>query len=131
MSMDTMIGDTLTTIPVDSLYKYSYVGQPYSHPDSRVRYQRYFAANRFVLTELLKGNICYSPIIHSHNLAVLFPDQVGTDFDFWRPADFAMLSKANKMDVLMMDGWKDSYGLSEEIKFCEKHGINVYYHALE
>lgn len=115
-------------VPFPPLYKYAYVGQPYSHAAPEIRQQRYEAGGRFVLDQLQKGFVCYSPILHSHNLAVMFPELIKTNFDFWRAADFAMLSKAHKMDVLMLPEWEKSYGLSEEIKFCGEHNIPIWYH---
>lgn len=110
---------------IPSVYEYTYVACPYSHDDPNVREARYMAAVSYCTQELLKGHVVYSPIAHCHGMQVLFPDKLPTAFEFWRHIDFTMLSKAKYMHVLMLDGWKNSVGVKEEIDFCDKNNIGV------
>lgn len=96
-----------------------YLAGPYSHEDKLVRQRRVqshaaalaFFANR---TEQL---CLYSPIVHWHGVA--HDHELPHDFSFWMQQDFHMIKQATAMWVLLLDGWRDSYGLSQELEFAK------------
>lgn len=70
---------------------------------------------------LLEGVVVYSPIVHSHAVARqarLDP----LDHAIWLPADKLMFGSAAGMIVAMLPGWRDSYGVAEEIKWARAAG---------
>lgn len=126
--MNTNYHDTIATLYKGmTVMNYHYIACPYSDDDAEVRNQRYLDASKYVAQELLRGVVVYSPIVHCHNLQLMYPTLLPTTFDFWRNIDFTMLSKASRMDVLMMPGWDKSVGVREEIAFCTRNNIDIHY----
>lgn len=102
-----------------------YLASPYSHQSATVMERRFDLVMGAAASLLRNGNIIYSPIIHFHPLSVAH-DLPG-DFDFWKNINFHMLTKADELWVLMLDGWEDSIGVAGEIAFAEKKFIKVTY----
>lgn len=101
----------------------TYIASPYSHPDPQVKVERYLAAVKAVAFYMKRGEFVFSPIVHSHPPATLH-DMSG-DFEFWRNYDTEMISKCDKVVVLMLDGWKKSEGVQSEIVIANGLGIPV------
>ena len=100
-----------------------YLASPYSHPDPFVREQRYLMAAK-ALSELLAAECwAYSPIVHCHELAKIV--DLPTHSAFWRRYDFHMLSLSTELLVLMLEGWKTSEGVREEIAEAARLNITV------
>ena len=94
-----------------------YIASPYSHYDTKTRKQRYDAVNCFCghLFES-QGLFVYSPIVHWHPIAV---EREWTGcFEQFRANDFHMLTLASEMYLLCLDGWEDSFGVRQELRFC-------------
>jgi len=90
-----------------------------------VREQRFDAVSEFTSKLIKGGMVAYSPIAHSHPLAVRY--DIRGDFDFWMPQNYGMLCKASRVIVLTLDGWKESVGVQAEIAFAEQCGLPVDY----
>lgn len=103
-----------------------YLASPYSiGADASLRQLRY-EYNLKVLAELtLKGEVVFSPIVHSHplSLAYKFPET----FDFWAKIDYAFLDLAEKLYVIMLPGWIESHGVGCEIEYMKKLGKPISY----
>lgn len=70
--------------------------------------------------ELLKVGIkVYSPIAHTHPLAV-YGDVDPMDHDIWLPFDEAMMKASDVLIVAHMNGWQESRGIAHEIEFFDK-----------
>lgn len=68
---------------------------------------------------LIAGVNVYSPITHTHPIAVhgnLDP----LDHAIWLPFDEAMMIAADVLIVARMDGWSESRGIAHEIQFFEE-----------
>lgn len=110
-----------------------YLATPYSHPDPQVRHERFFAAVTEAAERTARGVLCYSPIAHSHHIAQLLsviPHDLEADpgsFDAWRNHSLDMLRRCDSMEVVMMDGWRESIGIAGEIQYAEANGIIVEY----
>lgn len=102
-----------------------YIASPYSHPDSEVREARYKAAQKKNAEMLNLGLFAYSPIAHAHPIAL--EHELPTDFDFWREFNFDMITLAEELHVLTLDGWELSKGVKGEIEYAESLGISVVY----
>lgn len=66
-----------------------------------------------------------SPIVHCHSIAMhgaINP----LDHAIWLPFDMAMMSAADTLIVAHMEGWDESFGIGEEIKFFEAAGKPIF-----
>lgn len=100
-----------------------YLASPYSHPDPLIRKTRFLLAQERC-AELLKLNVwVYSPIVHCHEMAEVF--DLPTDFEYWRAYNFDMLRRADGMEVMQIDGWKESAGVKAEFQFARTAGIAI------
>ena len=62
-----------------------------------------------------EGRIVYSPIVHSHPLALL---GLPSDWPFWAEHNRAMLERSDVLAVLTLPGWKESRGVAAEIEIA-------------
>ena len=101
-----------------------YLASPYTHPDPAVREQRFEAACRAAAALTRAGHIVFSPVAHSHPIA-----QYGlpTDWGYWERTDRAFLERCDLLVVLMLDGWRESRGVAEEIGLAHGLGLPVRY----
>jgi hypothetical protein len=76
---------------------------------------------------LIKHGIpAFSPIAHAHPIASVCQIDP-TDHKIWLPADAPLMHAAEALLVVKLDGWSDSYGISQEIKaFQAMHKPIVY-----
>lgn len=109
------------------LTKMIYVASPYSHPSEIVRLGRYEFVTKLI--GQLQDHYPYAfigPITQSHHTAkYMLKDN--TEFVAWARRDLTYISRCNEVWVVMMDGWKESKGVIEEILFAETHAIRVRY----
>lgn len=74
---------------------------------------------------ILKGLNVYSPIAHTHTIAInsgIDP----LDHAIWMKFDEAMMKKSDALLVCQMAGWKESYGVSYEIEYFDKMNRPIY-----
>lgn len=102
-----------------------YLASPYSHEDPAVRQSRFHAACAAAAALMCRGRLVFSPIAHSHSIAQYLPDEMVCDFDFWMLQDLPMLIRAQRLIVLMLDGWRESRGVHREICFAVQHDIPI------
>jgi hypothetical protein len=102
-----------------------YLAVPYSHPDPEVRIERFKAANRMAGKLMHEGVHVFSPISHTHPIAVECGLPLG--FDFWREYDEKILRVCGKIVVLTIDGWSESKGVKSELEFASKLGLQIEY----
>lgn len=105
--------------------KLIYLASPYSHPDPMVKEMRYEQALQATVELMKQGHVIFSPIVHSHPVAVLhdFPG----NWEFWKTIDEVFISKSDELWVLMLDGWKESIGVNAEIQIAQAQGKPVVY----
>ncbi|MGU9981435.1 DUF1937 family protein [Phreatobacter sp. HK31-P] len=98
-------------------------------------YSKYPAGIDFAAADISKiagkliaeGTAVYSPIAHTHPIAIaagLDP----YDHTIWMPLDQHMMDAAEGMIVAMMDGWRESYGISLEITHFLEAGKPIHYY---
>ena len=83
-------------------------------------------ASRLTARLLQEGLSVYSPIAHSHPIAMhggLEP----RDHDIWIPFNELMMAKSDVLLVAHMEGWEDSYGIIQEIKAFGKAEKPIYH----
>ena len=96
--------------------KYIYLASPYSHPDPDVRSDRAAAAMAVAVDLMRAGLAVFSPIAHSHAIAMIH-DLPG-DWGFWEAQDIPLLHHAAELYVLTLDGWDSSRGVASEIAYA-------------
>lgn len=104
---------------------YIYLASPYSHPLPAVRYQRFKLVCRIAGRLMQDGNVVFSPIAHTHPITELCDLPKG--WDYWQKYDLAMILGSYKVIVCMMDGWRESKGVTAEIEIAHRYGIPVEY----
>ena len=102
---------------IDKLKKYNlcYVATPYSRYPGGIE-KAYQAACALCAQLLLAGVKVFSPIAHSHGIAVhgkLDP----LDHKIWLPFDEAVMQASNALLVAKMKTWEVSYGIDKEIEW--------------
>lgn len=103
-----------------------YLASPYSHDDPDIREER-FEAVCGVAAELMAEHIVvFSPIAHTHPIAE-HGNLDGMDADFWLKFDKEFILRSEVVWVLMLDGWRESYGVNWETEFAKEHDIPVGY----
>jgi hypothetical protein len=102
--------------------KLIYLASPYSHPDPAVREARWRVACRAAAQMMRRGELVFSPIAHSHSMC-----EVGLpgDWAFWREFDQRMIAVCDELRVLMLDGWRESAGVSAEVDIANGLGLIV------
>lgn len=75
--------------------------------------------------DLIRAGIpVFSPIAHTHPIAIhgaIDP----LDHSIWLPADAPMMAGARGLIVYCSEGWRDSYGIGEEIKAFTTAGKSI------
>ena len=101
-----------------------YLASPYSHPDSAIREERFRAACLAAAQLMGAGNVVFSPIVHSHPIAL---HGLPTDWRFWECHDREHLVRCDEVVVLMLDGWQESEGVHAEIRIAKELSKPVWY----
>jgi len=90
-----------------------YLASPYDHEDEAVRKERFEIASKAAAIMMKHGYIVHSPIAHNHPINKFISPPRG--YEFWLEQDFAWLDACDEVWVLSLNGWKDSYGIKEEV----------------
>jgi Domain of unknown function (DUF1937) len=105
--------------------KFWYLATPYSKWPTGLEDAFRFAVRQRGL--LLRAGVpCFSPIVHSHPVAVQC-DFDPLDHSIWLPSEEPILRAAHGLIVVMADGWRESYGVGEEIKAFDRDGKPIVY----
>lgn len=102
-----------------------YLATPYTKYKGGDIERAFVDAAKLAARLMLSGIKVYSPIAHTHPLAIhggIDP----LDLSIWLPFDEAMMTAAHVLIVAQMDGWEESKGIAHEIKFFEDHGKPIY-----
>lgn len=67
----------------------------------------------------------FLPITQSAMMAKYNPALRDGTFAAWKKVDLKVISKCDEVWVVKMIGWKESVGVTAEIKFARKKGIKV------
>ncbi|MEA1909555.1 MAG: DUF1937 family protein [Patescibacteria group bacterium] len=91
-----------------------YLASPYSHPDPAVREARNLSVCKKAGELMNHGYIVYSPIAHTHPIAVVC--NLPTDWEFWKQYDISFIEWADEVWIYTMPGWEKSRGIIAEIR---------------
>ena len=103
--------------------KLTYLATPYSHADVMVRIERYAIVTKVAAQRMDAGEVIYSPISHTHHMAVWHG--LPTSWEFWQDHCRAFLNASSKMIGLRPDGWQESVGVQAEIAIAEELGLAI------
>jgi len=102
-----------------------YLASPYSHESFGVRTKRYIAACKAAGELMSRGEEVFSPIAHSHGIALCGDLPIG--WEYWENIDRECLRVCSSVTVLKLDGWEQSKGISAEVAIAEELGLPVTY----
>jgi hypothetical protein len=102
-----------------------YLAMPYSHPDAKVRRQRFETVNRLAAKLMAKGMHIFSPISHTHPIAEAGDLPVG--WEFWEQYDRTILAVCCALIVVCADGFRQSAGVRAEIEIAKEMGLPITY----
>jgi len=102
-----------------------YLASPYSHPLSSVREDRFKRVSIVAARLLKEGKIVYSPIAHTHPIAVY--GELPNGWEFWEKIDRAFMQRCDSLVVVKMPGWEISRGVLAEIRMAHELGLMVEY----
>ena len=87
--------------------------------------QRFDVACRIAGALMAKGDVVFSPIAHTHPIAIWCALPRG--WDYWERYDREMLKCASKMIVVKMPGWDTSKGIAGELAIARDLGLAIEY----
>lgn len=102
-----------------------YLASPYSHPDHAVEERRFEEVCKIGGGLMAKGLVIFCPIAHTHPIAVRC--ELPRGWDYWKQFDHEFIAASSKVIVAMMDGWRESRGVTAEIAIAHELGIPVEY----
>jgi hypothetical protein len=104
-----------------------YLANPYHSEDSNIMDRRHnFLMDVLArLSHIENDLVFYSPIAHWHETAK--HHELPTDFHYWREKDFYMIRKSHSVWVVPFDGWRESFGVQQELEYAEDIGRPVMY----
>lgn len=98
-----------------------YLASPYSHPDPIEREARYLEAMRKLRFYVLEGIACFSPIVHSHEMAKIY--NMGRAWETWATYNREMLRQCWELHILQLPGWDASEGIKIEREWARQFEI--------
>lgn len=108
-----------------------YLASPYTNRSSAVEDIRYRQVRRATAALLKEGLQVFSPVLYSHPLYVHSPwltkNMENPWEELWKPLDFAFLRRCDEVWVLMIQGWRHSRGVSDEIAEALRMNMPVCY----
>lgn len=101
-----------------------YLASPYTHNDESVVEKRIeiYCKVDAVLTH---NGIFTAPPLLKH--FIIQHRKLPSDWEYWKHYSQALLSRCDSMIVLCLNGWLESVGVLEEIRYCDDHKIPVTY----
>ncbi len=83
-------------------------------------------AARLAARLMVGGVRVYSPIVHTHPMAV-YGKISPLAHEIWLPFDEAIMSKADALLVARLESWKASKGIAYEIDFFNRENKPIFY----
>lgn len=102
-----------------------YLATPYSKYMGGNLDRAFVDASKLAALLLVAGVKVYSPIAHTHPLA-MHGNLDPLDHDIWLPFDEAMMHAATVLIVAHMEGWRESKGIAHEIAFFRRRDKPIF-----
>jgi len=101
-----------------------YLASPYSGTPDEMEFRAFEA--RWYMGELLKkGIICYSPIWSMHHISL--SNGIPPDAKTWWAFNKVFMAASIGTIVACIPGWKQSFGIQEEIEYTRTFGRPIQY----
>ena len=100
-----------------------YLAAPYSHESHIIVAARVDTINQDAAKLMQYGHLVFSPISHSHYIAV--ENDLPKGFEFWQAMNHSFIDWSDAVYVLQLKGWEESNGIKDEIKYAEKHNKEI------
>ncbi len=100
-----------------------YLASPYSHNNPAIEEARFRMTRVYVAGKVKQGLALFSPIVYCHQFAREFG--YPGDAKFWLDFNTRMMKAASMVEVLQLDGWRNSRGVAFEIDFAKELNIPV------
>ena len=101
-----------------------YLASPYSHDDPKVREARFQAVCRVAGRLMREGVHVFSPIAHTHPIALA--GDLPKGWDFWAEFDRQMVQACEELWILRLPGWEMSTGVQAEIKLAKDFHMHAF-----
>jgi len=105
--------------------KIIYLALPYMHENKFIMEFRAMVSDVIAADLMNKGHIVYAPISSCHHIAVKYG--LPRDWEFWAKMDEEFIKACGKVSVITLRGWKESVGVTAELKIAKKHNIPIDY----
>lgn len=103
----------------------TYLSCPFSHDNPIIEVARWKISTQ-VAARMMGED---TPMIHNPLTASLLYQRINDDvpetWSFWEKVDLKYLAFSKELRVLRVNGWEESHGVGEEIKFAEANDIPV------
>lgn len=87
---------------------------------------RYRKTRQFAAKLINEGYLVFSPIVHCHPMAVVH--SLPRNYEFWQVYSTSfLLYWAEAVNVLCLQGWKESTGVKAELIIAKKAKLPVHY----
>ena len=103
-----------------AFWGFVYLASPYSHEDAAVRSFRHDAVCRLAGRLIDRGVLAFSPIAHSHPIAIR--QDLPAGWEFWERVDMALLDRCDGLAVVTLPGWRESVGVRAEVMRAAANG---------
>jgi len=90
---------------------------PYTNHDPEIVNARVTAINAHAAFLMNQRHIVFSPISHSHPIAI--ENDMPTTFEFWQRQNREFIVWCDVVMVLRLNGWQESRGLVDEMKYAK------------
>lgn len=105
---------------------YIYLASPYTAKSKSTRQRRYNQVLKFLSEQTSKGEVLFSPIVHSHAMLKYLPSENFT-WEHWAKIDHIFIDNSDGVLVLKIPGWKKSKGIAAEVEYAKGTGKEVVY----
>lgn len=95
-----------------------YLASPYTHEDPEVMDYRFNQVCEAAGALIQKGFLVFSPIAHTHPIAVVC--NLPRHSDFWMKYDRTFIEWCDQLWVLDTDGWRQSRGIRMEVEIARE-----------
>ena len=102
-----------------------YLAIPYSDDSEEVMAFRTEVSD-FIFSELSKeGRVIYAPISSCHHIAIRHG--LPRNYEFWEKMCEAFVGASKRIIVICLPGWKESTGVTAELKLAKELGLEIEY----
>ena len=90
---------------------------PYTNHDPEIVNARVTAINAHAAYLMNQGHIVFSPISHSHPIAM--GNNLPTTFEFWQKQNHEFIVWCDVVMVLRLYRWQESKGIADKIRYAK------------